>query len=279
MNMHVPAGVTVGAGETHLVGAGNVRIRYGEVEAVGAMSFAIARGEFVSLLGPSGCGKSSLLRALAGLVPVAGGTLTIAGAPAGADAALAIGLMFQKPLLLPWRTTLANVELPVEIALGRSRGAGPVERKRALDLLRIVGLADFAEAYPHQLSGGMQQRAALARTLMAEPDLLLLDEPFGALDEFTRETLNEQLLAIWHSGKTRLKAIIMVTHSIPEAVALSDRIMVLGPRPAKLVDVIRISLPHPRDPAAPEFARLLGEVRAAARPAPPARPAAVSPAP
>jgi len=269
MNMHaLPGGVAVGAPTPPLVGADAVRVRFGEVEAVGGISFAVARGEFVSLLGPSGCGKSSLLRAIAGLVPVAGGSLAIAGRAAGPDAALAIGLMFQKPLLLPWRTTLANVELPVEIALGRSRGAGPAERKRALELLRIVGLADFADAYPHQLSGGMQQRAALARTLMSEPDLLLLDEPFGALDEFTRETLNEEMLSIWHSGKTRLKAILMVTHSIPEAVAMSDRIMVLGPRPAKLLDVIGVRLPHPRDPADPDFARLIGDVRAAARPAP-----------
>jgi NitT/TauT family transport system ATP-binding protein len=130
----------------------------------------------------------------------------------------------------------------------------------------MVGLSEFAGAYPHQLSGGMQQRAALARTLMSDPDILLLDEPFGALDEFTRETLNEQLLAIWHSGTTRLKAIVMVTHSIPEAVAMSDRIVVLSPRPARLIDVIAVKLPHPRDPADPAFARVLGQVRAAAKP-------------
>jgi ABC-type nitrate/sulfonate/bicarbonate transport system ATPase subunit len=262
MNMRV----TAGAGEVALVGADGVCVRFGEVEAVRGISFTIARGEFVSLLGPSGCGKSSLLRAIAGLAPVAGGRLAVAGAPVGSDPPLTIGLMFQKPLLLPWRTALANVELPMEIALGRSTGAGQAERRRALELLRMVGLAEFASAYPHQLSGGMQQRAALARTLMAEPDILLLDEPFGALDEFTRETLNEQLLAIWRSGTTRLKAIIMITHSIPEAVAMSDRIMVLSSRPARLLDVIAVRLPHPRDPAQADFARVLGAVRAAARP-------------
>jgi NitT/TauT family transport system ATP-binding protein len=263
-----PAGTGTGTGHNPLVGADGVRIRFGAVEAVGGISFAIASGEFVSLLGPSGCGKSSLLRAIAGLLPVAGGALTVAGQPAGAGAgtALEIGMMFQKPLLLPWRTTLQNVELPMEIALGSSSGVGRFEHSRALDLLRIVGLADFAKAYPNQLSGGMQQRAALARTLMSDPDILLLDEPFGALDEFTRETLNEQLLSIWHAGKTRLKAIVMVTHSIPEAVAMSDRILVLGPRPARLLDVITVPLSHPRDPADAEFAGVLGQVRAAARP-------------
>jgi len=267
-NLRVVVPRDPGADERPLVGAEDVRIRFGEVEAVGGVSFRIACGEFVSLLGPSGCGKSSLLRAIAGLRPVASGALTVAGEPAGPAGALEVGLMFQKPLLLPWRTTLQNVELPMEIALGSSSGVGRFERGRALDLLRMVGLADFAAAYPNQLSGGMQQRAALARALMADPDLLLLDEPFGALDEFTRETLNDQLLSIWHSGTTRLKAIVMVTHSIPEAVALSDRIVLLGPRPARLLDIITVPLPHPRDPADAAFARMLGEVRAAARPRP-----------
>jgi NitT/TauT family transport system ATP-binding protein len=263
MNMHaVPV---AGAGEICLIGAEDVRIRFGEVEAVGGVSLGIRSGEFVTLLGPSGCGKSSLLKAIAGLVPVAGGTLSVTAQPAGPTAALEVGLMFQKPLLLPWRTTLQNVELPMEIAL-KSSGVGRFERIRAKELLRMVGLADFAAAYPHQLSGGMQQRAALARTLMSDPDILLLDEPFGALDEFTRETLNEQLLVIWHSGTTRLKAVVMVTHSIPEAVAMSDRIVVLSPRPARLIDAIAVKLPHPRDPADAAFARVLGEVRAAARP-------------
>jgi NitT/TauT family transport system ATP-binding protein len=264
MNMH--ALPVAGTDETRLVGAEGVCIRFGEVEAVGGVSLNVAGGEFVTLLGPSGCGKSSLLKAIAGLVPVASGALSIAGQPAGPAAALEVGLMFQKPLLLPWRTTLQNVELPMEIALKSSSGVGRSERARALELLRMVGLSEFAGAYPHQLSGGMQQRAALARTLMSDPDILLLDEPFGALDEFTRETLNEQLLAIWRSGTTRLKAVVMVTHSIPEAVAMSDRIVVLSPRPARIVDVIAVKLPHPRDPADPAFARVLGQVRAAAKP-------------
>ncbi|MGP0089453.1 MAG: ABC transporter ATP-binding protein [Xanthobacteraceae bacterium] len=250
-----------------LVHADNIRIRFGEVEAVGGLSLAINTGEFVTLLGPSGCGKSSLLRAIAGLTPVALGELTMAGQPVGPNGALEVGLMFQKPLLLPWRTTLENVQLPLEIAL-RSSGVGRFERERAQSLLRMVGLADFSHAYPHQLSGGMQQRAALARTLMSDPDILLLDEPFGALDEFTRETLNEELLTIWQAGKTRLKTIVMVTHSIPEAVAMSDRIVVLSSRPARLLDIVDVRLAHPRNPADADFAKVLGSVRASARPKP-----------
>jgi NitT/TauT family transport system ATP-binding protein len=269
MNMHAAPHVAAMAGST-MIRADALRLRYGEVEAVGGVSLAIDSGEFVSLLGPSGCGKSSILRAIAGLVPVAGGDLRVAGHSAGQGAGLGmqVGMMFQKPLLLPWRTTLQNVQLPTEIALHSGGNVGRVERALAMDLLRVVGLADFAGAYPHQLSGGMQQRAALARTLMSDPDILLLDEPFGALDEFTREALNEKLLSIWRSGRTRLKAIVMVTHSIPEAVAMSDRIIVLGPRPARLLDVVEVGLAHPRDPADPDFARVLGLVRKAARPAP-----------
>jgi NitT/TauT family transport system ATP-binding protein len=269
MTVHVPPAraASIHVTPQALIRADNIRIRFGEVEAVGGLSLAIHSGEFVTLLGPSGCGKSSLLRAVAGLTPVALGELTIAGQPPGPAGALEIGLMFQKPLLLPWRTTLENVQLPMEIAL-RASGVGRFERERAQNLLRMVGLEDFSQAYPHQLSGGMQQRAALARTLMSDPDILLLDEPFGALDEFTRETLNEELLAIWHSGKTRLKSIVMVTHSIPEAVAMSDRIVVLSPRPARLLDVVDVHLAHPRNPADADFARALGAVRSSARPKP-----------
>ncbi len=265
--MGVPVGRHLAGESEGLVVADDVRIRFGDIEAAGPISFAVRRGEFVSLLGPSGCGKSSLLRAVAGLVQVADGTVTIAGQAVGTAAAMQVGLMFQKPLLLPWRTTLQNVVLPAEIAMRSAGTIGRFEHGQARHLLSIVGLSDFADAYPHQLSGGMQQRAALARTLMSDPDILLLDEPFGALDEFTREALNEQLLSIWQSGTTRLKAVIMVTHSIPEAVAMSDRIMVLSARPARLLDVVRVQLPHPRDPADPEFARILGITRAAARPA------------
>jgi NitT/TauT family transport system ATP-binding protein len=265
--MDVPVDRRLAVQGDGLVVADNVQIRFGDIDAAGPISFSVARGEFVSLLGPSGCGKSSLLRAIAGLVPVAGGAFTIDGQVAGTDTGMQVGLMFQKPLLLPWRTTLQNVVLPAEIAMRSPGTVGRFERGQALHLLDVVGLSDFADAYPHQLSGGMQQRAALARTLMSDPDILLLDEPFGALDEFTREALNERLLSIWQSGTTRLKAIIMVTHSIPEAVAMSDRIIVLSTRPARLLDVITVQLPHPRDPADAGFAHILGKARAAARPA------------
>ena len=139
--------------------------------------------------------------------------------------------MFQKPLLLPWRTTLDNVLLPIEIQCGGAINS--VERKNALRMLDLVGLSDFRQAYPHQLSGGMQQRAALARALMCDPDVLLLDEPFGALDELTRDVFNEELIRIWQSKKTRLTTVLMVTHTIPEAVAMSDRVIVLSSRPAR----------------------------------------------
>jgi NitT/TauT family transport system ATP-binding protein len=153
--------------------------------------------------------------------------------------------MFQKPLLLPWRTTLDNVLLPVEIQRGGD-AVDPADRRNALRMLDLVRLSDFAAAYPHQLSGGMQQRAALARALMCDPDLLLLDEPFGALDELTRDTLNEELIRIWQSRETRLATILMVTHSIPEAVTMADRVIVLSNRPARLVEDVAIATPRPR---------------------------------
>jgi len=165
-----------------------------------------------------------------------------------------------KPLLLPWRTTLENVLLPVEIELGGNR-VSSIDEARAREVLSLVQLSSFENAYPKQLSGGMQQRVALARALMSDPDLLLLDEPFGALDELTRETLNEELLEIWRSADTRLKTIVMVTHSIPEAVALSDRVFVFAARPAKLAEVVPVELAHPRDLESQAFAKSVSHVR------------------
>ena len=211
----------------------DLNVRFGSVVAIESLSLTVRRGEFVSLLGPSGCGKSTLLKAIARLVKPTGGRIVRPYAD------LRTGFMFQKPLLLPWRTTLDNVLLPVEIQRGGS-AVDPAERRNALRMLDLVRLGDFAQAYPHQLSGGMQQRAALARALMCDPDVLLLDEPFGALDELTRDVLNEELIRIWQSKETRLSTVLMVTHSIPEAVTMSDRVIVLSSRPARLVEDVAV---------------------------------------
>jgi len=232
----------------------DLTVRFGDVLAIDGLSSTIRRGEFVSLLGPSGCGKSTLLKAIAGLVAPSGGELALR------DPSLRTGFMFQKPLLLPWRTTLDNVLLPAELELGGSV-ADSTDRRKALQILDLVRLADFAGAYPHQLSGGMQQRAALARALMRDPDVLLLDEPFGALDELTRDVLNEELLRIWQSRETRLKTVLMVTHSIPEAVTMSDRVIVLTSRPARLIDDVAVASARPRAPEDPETAAVIRRIR------------------
>jgi ABC-type nitrate/sulfonate/bicarbonate transport system ATPase subunit len=236
----------------------DLTVRFGDVVAIEDLSVTVRRGEFVSLLGPSGCGKSTLLKVVAGLVAPSGGELALR------DPNLRTGFMFQKPLLLPWRTTLDNVLLPAELQLGGSV-ADSTDRQRALRMLELVRLDDFAGAYPHQLSGGMQQRAALARALMRDPDVLLLDEPFGALDELTRDVLNEELLRIWQSRETRLKTVLMVTHSIPEAVTMSDRVIVLTSRPARLIDDVAVACARPRAPEDPETAAIIRRIRTMVR--------------
>jgi NitT/TauT family transport system ATP-binding protein len=241
-----------------LVTIEGLEVRFDCVVAIESLSLTIGRGEFVSLLGPSGCGKSTLLKAIARLVRPARGRIVLS------DPELRLGFMFQKPLLLPWRTTLDNALLPVELQLG-GNVVDPVDRQRAGRMLDMVGLGDFAGAYPHQLSGGMQQRAALARALMCDPDVLLLDEPFGALDELTREVLNEELIRIWQSGDTRLQTIIMVTHSIPEAVTMSDRVIVLTGRPAQILEAVEISGTRPRAPEDPESGEIIKRIRAMVR--------------
>ncbi len=225
-------------------------------------SLDIAEGEFVSLIGPSGCGKTTLLRLLADLVEPTSGTITIGGrTPADARRARAYGYVFQAPTLMEWRTVLGNVLLPLEV-MGFPKAA---REERARRMLALVGLEKFADHYPWQLSGGMQQRVSIARALSFDPQLLFMDEPFGALDEITRENLNLELLRLWReTGKT----VIFVTHSIPEAVFLSTRIVVMTPRPGKIETVIPVDLPQPRDfdtRETPRFFEIATEVREALR--------------
>ncbi len=212
------------------------------LEALGGVDLAVARGEFLSLLGPSGCGKSTLLRIVAGLAEPTTGIcdLRLAGAPSKSIAAGRIGFVFQDPTLMPWSTVARNVELPFRIA-GRVRAA---ERDRVAASLSAVGLAGFEQAYPHQLSGGMRMRVSIARALVTEPDLLLLDEPFAALDEITRLALNDDLLLLWEAHRP---TILFVTHSVFESVYLSTRIAVMRPRPGRIVADLPVRLPQPRD--------------------------------
>ena len=215
-------------------------LRGQQVEAVAQMSFAVAKGEFVSLVGPSGCGKSTLLNLVADILPPTRGTIEIeGGSPHEARRRRSFGMVFQDPVLLPWRSALDNVALPLEIA--PSRAAHSFKSPR--DLIRLVGLEKFEQALPWQLSGGMKQRVAIARALVLNPTVLLLDEPFGALDEITRQRLNIDLLRIWRESSTTA---LLVTHSISEAVLLSDRVLVLSPRPARVVRDVVVTLPRPR---------------------------------
>ena len=207
--------------------------------AVSDATFDVMPGELVALVGPSGCGKSTLLKVLAGLHAHDGGELRIGSATHSFDPSRDVGMVFQAPLLLKWRRILENVLLPVEI-LGLPQKEA---RDRARDLLALVGLSGYEDKYPYELSGGMQQRAAIARALVHDPKLVLMDEPFGALDALTREKMNLELLRIWkESGKT----IIFVTHGISEAVFLGTRVVVLTAGPARMADNFEIGLPHPR---------------------------------
>ena len=208
----------------------------GQVVALDDVSLTVQAGEFVSLIGPSGCGKSTLLRLVADLDTPTTGTVEVFGRPARqARLSREYGIAFQQAGLLPWRTVRANIELPLALS-GSGRGA---RRERVDHLLHLVGLSDFAGHFPDQLSGGMQQRVAIARALAEEPSLLLMDEPFGALDEMTREHLQSQLLQI--CAQTRA-AVVFVTHSIPEAVFLSDTVVVMSPRPGRIQQIVPVRL-------------------------------------
>jgi NitT/TauT family transport system ATP-binding protein len=232
------------------------------VTALSAINLTIERGEFVSFIGPSGCGKTTLMRAIADLERPTSGSLTVNGvSPGQARLDRAYGYVFQAAALYPWRNVIRNVMLPLEIM-----GLSAAERQaRAVKQLELVGLAGFEQKFPWQLSGGMQQRVSIARALAFDPKLLLMDEPFGALDEITRDHLNEQLLRLWErTGKT----VIFVTHSISEAVFLSNRIVVMSPRPGRIIEVIDSRLPSGRGLDVREsvaFAEIAQRVRAALR--------------
>ena len=230
----------------------------GPVHALSNVDLTIGKGEFVSFIGPSGCGKTTFLRCIAALETPTGGTLTVNGmSPEEARKARAYGYVFQAAGLYPWRTIAGNIRLPLEI-MGFAK---PEMEQRVRDVLRLVDLEGFGGKFPWQLSGGMQQRASIARALAFDADILLMDEPFGALDEIVRDRLNEELLSLWdRTGKT----IGFVTHSIPEAVYLSTKIVVMSPRPGRITDVIESPLPKERPldiRDTPEFIEVAHRVR------------------
>ncbi len=232
------------------------------LQALDGVDLSVSRGEFLSLLGPSGCGKSTLLRIVAGLSEPSAGSCTLhlrGHAPGVSIPTGRIGFVFQDPTLMPWSTVARNVELPFRIA-GR---VGAAERDRVVEALRAVGLAGFEKSYPRQLSGGMRMRVSIARALVTEPDLLLLDEPFAALDEITRHALNDDLLQLWD---THRPTILFVTHSVFELVYLSTRIAVMRTRPGRIVADLPVALPAPRRQAvrtSPEYAGMCDTVSAA----------------
>lgn len=208
------------------------------VHALDRISLDVAENEFLALVGASGCGKSTFLKLVAGLVPASAGAIHIDGTPVSGPRH-DVGIVFQAPVLLNWRTVVGNVMLPVEILrLDQER-----YKAVALDLIRFVGLTGFEHRHPRELSGGMQQRVAICRALVHDPKILLMDEPFGALDALTREEMSLELLRIWEE---RRKTILFVTHSIPEAVLLADRVVVMSPRPGRVARIIPVQLPRPR---------------------------------
>ena len=228
------------------------------IVALEDVNLSIKTGEFVSVIGSSGCGKSTLLKIMAGLIPPTTGSVILDGRPV-VGPRLDIGMMFQQATLLPWKTTIENIVLPIEIREGRV--AAKEALGRAMDLLKLVGLGDFANAYPGELSGGMAQRASICRMLVSDPAMLLLDEPFSALDELTRDFMNMELQRIcMERGATSF----LVTHSLAEAVILSDRILVMKARPGQIIEDIKIDLPRPRTLEminTPHFGEIVSHIR------------------
>jgi NitT/TauT family transport system ATP-binding protein len=250
-------------GCAHDDGAAIVRIAalkksFGDLEAIRQISFDVADGEFLSVLGPSGCGKSTLLMMIAGVIDPSAGEIQIKGANV-AGPRREVGVVFQSPVLLPWRTVLQNVLFPIEL-LKLPRAP---YRQRATELLRMAKIDEFAGMLPRQLSGGMRQRVAICRALVHDPSILLMDEPFSALDAITRDEMAVELQRIWQANR---KTVIFVTHSIREAAFLSDRVLVMGRRPATIIDELAINLPRPRHIAVTEdenFNRLVRHLRKA----------------
>ena len=210
----------------------------GPVESLRPLAFSVKEGEFVSVVGPSGCGKSTLLKMVAGLLPISAGTLSLAGKPITGPQK-DVGIVFQSAVLLAWRSVEDNILLQAEIR----RLPRAAARERARALMQMAGLAGFENKYPWQLSGGMQQRASICRALLHDPSVLLMDEPFGALDAMTREKMNLELQRIWSASK---KTVLLITHSIPEAIFLSDRVIVMSERPGSIAAIYDIDLPRPR---------------------------------
>jgi NitT/TauT family transport system ATP-binding protein len=224
-----------------------------EVIALEEVSFGVAAEEFVTVVGRSGCGKSTLIKITAGLLPATGGKVRVAGFPVQGPLTN-IGIVFQSPVLLAWRKALDNVLLQIE-----ARGLNvDAYRKRAIELLELTGLRGFEHKYPNELSGGMQQRVSISRALIHDPPLLLMDEPFGALDAITRDEMNLELLRIWSESK---KTVMFITHSIPEAVFLGDRVVVMTPRPGKVAEILPVDLPRPRTTAMRDDPRFIAYLR------------------
>jgi NitT/TauT family transport system ATP-binding protein len=248
------------------IGVENVSKRYSTrsrevVTALEAVSLEIRADEFLTIVGPSGCGKSTLLKVVGGLLAPSGGRIHVRGRPLDGPSP-DVGMVFQSPVLLPWRTVLDNILFPIEI-LRRPRRQYRAEAER---LIALVGLEGFERSVPRELSGGMQQRVSICRALIHDPSLLLMDEPFGALDAMTREEMGMELLRVWSE---RRKTVVFVTHSIPEAILLADRVAVMTPRPGRIVAVVPIDLPRPRSikmTFSAEFQRYAEAIRAAIAP-------------
>ena len=242
------------ARESHIVVRGLSHVYVSERECLTALTevdLEVARGEFVSIIGPSGGGKTTLLKTIGGLLEPTKGTILVDDVPpVKARRRKAIGFVFQDPSLLPWRTVMRNIALPLELNSREGHGTEDAAER----LLETIGLSDFRDYYPHQLSGGMKQRVALARALVIDPAVLLMDEPLGALDEITRTTIRYELLQVWEASR---KTVVLVTHSIPEAVMMSDTVAVMSARPGTIIEQVHIDLPRPREESFERSGRFL----------------------